>query len=61
MTKIYRGDPEYLEPTLEGQPDCETRYMTTWMECTRPAGHSRDHAAHGVDDGQIARWPQEPK
>lgn len=57
------GDPNYLTPhdsertrscgVVEERPD-GLGYM-----CTRSAGHDGDHAAHILNNDQIARWPRE--
>lgn len=57
--KIYPGDPRYLEPIPNNDPRTCCPERDTFWTCTRLKGHDGDHAAHGTDNGQFYRWPQE--
>lgn len=59
---INSSDTAFLQPAPRGKECCARSPLSPEYLCTRPKGHSGDHAAHGIGwrSGvpQFARWPK---
>lgn len=58
MRRIDPGELGYLVPAWEEACECGRAYARARFLCTRRHGHDGDHAAHGPDGTQYARWKQ---